>query len=205
MADRLSALRTRLKTATEAATVHGRRHAFWIALVAATAGVVAIAGVVGSSALIRADQWRVRAGELRATREAAAMWREHLVPATEAEEEAWRSSEAAVLERGIDPADRLALLQEVAQRAEDLGIGDVSVSFESSDTLEATAIREVGEAVFEVAPWAMSVRFVADYATVASFIGSLPPQVDVHQLRLTGLEMGVEMELVLLLFASDGS
>lgn len=194
-------MKDRLAVAVRTAGVAVRRHVFWIALIAAVAAVVAVAGVVGSGALLRADEWRVRSGELLATRAAAAMWREELVPATAEERARWQESEAAVRERGIDPADRLALLQEVAQRAENLGIPDVAVSFEGSDTLGTTAIREVGEAVFEVAPWAMAVRFVADYRTVASFIGALPPQVDVHRLRMSAAEAGVETELLLILFA----
>lgn len=205
MADGLSSLTTRLKAAMDTATGAFGRHAFWVALVVATIGVVGVAAVVGSSALIRAEEWRVRTGELLATREAAAMWRAEMVPASPAEEAAWRASEASVRERGIDPSDRLALLQEVAQRAEDLGISDVRVSFESADTLETTAVREVGEAVFEVAPWALAVGFMSDYGTAASLVGSLPPQVDVHRLRMFGLENGVETELVLLVFASEGS
>ncbi len=205
MADGLTSLKARLDAATGAATAASRRHAFWVALVVATVGVVTVAGVVGSAALLRADQWRVRTGELLATREAAAMWRAELVPATPAEQEMWGASEAAVRERGIDPSDRLALLQEVAQRAEDLGIGDVRVSFENADTLETTAVREVGEAVFEVAPWALAVRFIADYGAAAALVGSLPPQVDVHRLRMLGLEDGVETELVLLVFADEGA
>ncbi len=205
MADRLSALKARLTTAAEATTASARRHAFWIALPVAVLGVVLVAWVVGSGALLRADEWRVRSGELLATREAAAMWREELVPPTEPEQASWQESEAAVQERAIDPVDRLALLQDVAQRADDLGIAGVSVSFESAEALETTAIREVGEAVFEVAPWAMGVRFVAGYEAVASFIGSLPPQVDVHRLRLSATESGVETELLLIMFARDGS
>lgn len=191
--------------AAEATRVRVRRHAFWIALVAVVLGVVAAAAVVGSAASLRADEWRVRSGELLATREAAAMWREEFAPATSEERSDWQASEARVREHGIDPADRLALLQEVAQRAEDLGIADVAVWFASTDTLGATTIREVGEAVFEVAPWAVGVRIVTDYRAVASYIGSLPPQVDVHRLMLETTSAGVEAELLLIMFASDGA
>lgn len=203
MADQLSSLKIRLATAVRATKAAIRRHAFWFAVPAATLGVVAVAGVVGSSALLRADEWQTRSGELRATREAARVWRQELIASSPEEEEAWRASAAAVRERGIDPGDRLALLQQVAQRAEDLGIGDVEVSFERSSALETSAIREVGEAVFEVAPWALSARFTADYRTVGSFIGSLPPQVDVHRLRMAALETAVETELVLIVFAGE--
>lgn len=205
MADRLSALRARLRTAGEGTRGAVRRHAFWITLPAVALGVAAVAGAVGASAVTRADEWRVRSQELHGTLEAAARWRRELVPPTSAEEAAWRESEAAVRERGIEPADRLALLQEVAQRAEELGIGDIDLSFASSDELETTALREVGEAVYEVAPWALAVRFTADYPTIASFIGSLPPQVDVHRLAMTAVESGVATELVLIVFAAEGS
>ena len=205
MADGLSPLKARLTTAVEVTVGSVRRHAFWIALPVAVLGVVLVAWLVGAGAQLRADEWRVRSGELLATREAAAMWREELIPPTDRERARWQESEAAVQERAIDPADRLALLQEVAQRAEDLGIAGVSVFFESADTLETSAIREVGEAVFEVAPWAMGVRFVAGYEAVSSFIGSLPPQVDVHRMRLSATEAGVETELLLIMFANDGS
>lgn len=201
MADRLSALKARLSAAVPQGTAAVRRHGFWVALPVAVLGVVMVAFAVESTALLRAEVWRARSGELGATAEAASVWRDELVPVSEEEESAWRASQAAVRERGIDPEDRLGLLQQVAQRAEDLGVGQVSVAFERADTLAVTAIREVGEAVFEVAPWALRVRFIADYSTTSAFIGSLPPQVDVHRLQMNALETGLETDLILIVFA----
>jgi hypothetical protein len=129
-----------------------------------------------------------------------ATWRRELVPPTPAESAAWRSSERAVRERGIDASDRLALLQLVAQRAEDLGIAGVDVNFISADTLDIPIGREVEDEVFDVAPYALSVRFVGDYDDVARFVGSLPPQVEVHQLGLAAGEEGVGARLLLAVF-----
>lgn len=197
MADRLRALRARLGAAGEAA----RQRSFWIALTLATLGVMAVAAAVGSAALLRADAWESRANALRATDGAVAVWRRELVRSSPAESAAWRRSERAVRGRAIAPGDRLALMQLVAQRAEELGIGEVSVAFGAVDTLEIDAVREVDGRVFEPAPYVLQLRFRAAYGQVASFIGALPPAVDVHRLRTEGDgDDALETELVLVVF-----
>jgi hypothetical protein len=204
MADRLTAIRARFGPALEAA---GRR-SFWIVLPLAAMGLIVVAGVLGSTAMLRAEAWRIRANEIRATGETVAAWREDLVPASPAESAAWERSARAVRGYGIDAADRIALMQLVAQRAEDLGIGPVAVAFVAADTLAIDVFREVDGRFFDPAPYALRVGFTAPYAGIASFIGALPPQVDVHRLTVArddeGGRGGVRADLVLVVFLDGG-
>ena len=197
MADRLTAIRARLELVWDAA----RRRSFWIVLPLVTVGIIGVAAVVGSTALLRADAWRIRANEVRATGETVEAWRTELVPPTPAESAAWERSQRLVRGRGIEGGDRIALMQLVAQRAEDLGIGAVSVAFAATDTLDINVFREVDGQVFDPAPYALQVRLRSGYGDLASFIGSLPPQVDVHRVTVTREGGGfVGAELVLVVF-----
>jgi hypothetical protein len=201
MADRLSTVTDRLEAAWESA----RARSFWLILVLATLGVIGVAVVAGSTAMLRADAWRTLANEVRATEQTVMAWREELVPPVPAESAAWENSRRAVRGLGIEGGDRIALMQLVAQRAEDLGLAPVSVAFAASDTLGIDAVREVGDVVLESAPYALHVRLRADYAGVGSFIGSLPPQVEVHRLEATRDTAGILTDLILVVFLEEGA
>ena len=201
MAERLAALRARLEAVGEAA----RARSFWIVLPLTTLAVVGVAGVTGSAALTRAESWRARAAELRATSATVETWREELVEPPPAESAAWGRSRRAARGLGIEPGDRIALMQVVAQRAEELGLADVSVGFVDADTLELETFREVGDAVFDAAPYALQLRVRAGYEAVGSLIGSLPPPVAVHRLRLSRDDQGVTAALTLVVFLRESS
>lgn len=177
-----------------------QRHAFWLALPLAALAVIVTALVVGSMAAERAEAWGERHREARATAAIMEGWSRQLVPPTPAESASWRASARSARERGIEAADRVALMQRVAERAEGLGVGDVQVGFVRADTLQVHGVREVSGDIFELAPYALSLRFMADYATIARVMGALPPQVDVHRARLVGAGTGVDAELILLVY-----
>ncbi len=202
MAEPLNAVKERLEAAWEAA----RTRSFWIVLPVATLGVIGVAGVVGTTAMLRADAWRVRTNEIGATGQTVEAWREDLVEPPPAESAAWERSRRAVRGLGIEGADRIALMQEVAQRAEDLGLGTVSIAYVAADTLGIEVFREVDGVLFDPAPYALHVRVRAGYDGAASFIGSLPPQVEVHRLRMTREEDGggILTDLVLVVFLGGG-
>lgn len=197
--DRLTAVRARLEAVWEAA----RQRSFWVVVPLAALGVVGVAGVVGSTALLRADAWRIRANEIRATGETVKAWREDLVAPPPAESAAWEQSRRAVRQLGIDDGDRIALMQLVAQRAEDLGLETAAIGFLPSDTLGIEVFREVDGQIFDPAPYALHVRLRAGYEGIGRFIGALPPQVGVHRLRATREEGSVLTDLVLVIFLGE--
>jgi hypothetical protein len=183
-----------------------RRHAFWIALPLAILAVVLAAAVVRASAAERAAEWRERHREVSSTAEIVESWRQDMVPLVPAETIAWRASARAARERGIEAGDRIALMQVVAQRAEERGVADVRVGFVRSDTLRVREIREVSGDVFELAPYALSLRFLADYEATAAVVAALPPQVDVHRLELRSIDGdAVEADLLLVVYLGVGS
>lgn len=182
-----------------------RQHAFWIALPLATLAVVVAGVLVGAAAADRAEEWRDRHEATRATESVVERWAQGLVPMAAEETIAWRGSARAARERGIEAADRVALMQLVAQRTEELGVGDVRVGFIRSDTIDVPATREVSGDIFEMAPYAMTLRFLADYGAIARVVGALPPQVDVHRLWMERTDEGVEADIVLVVYLGVGS
>lgn len=200
MADRLDALRARIGAAREAV---GTR-SLWIVLPVAVVVVVGAAWLTGSAAVDRGDEWRTRTGELQATEATIESWRNELVRSTPPEREAWERSRRAARRLGIDGPDRIALMEQVAQRAESLGLVTEAVGFASTDTLALEAFREVDGRVFDPAPYAIQLRLRAGYGGVASLLGALPPQVALHRLRMSRDADGVLAELVLVVFV-DGT
>lgn len=177
-----------------------RDHRFWITLPAAVLIPVLAAVWVGRESLERAEAWRTRGAALEATRTVATQWRATLVSPPPAESAAWLESSRAVRQRGIAEPDRIAIMQRVAERAEGLGLSGVSVAFMETASLVTGPPRELGGEVFELAPYGLEVRFGGDYAGVASFIGSLPPQVEVLGLRLATMDEGVDALVTLLVY-----
>jgi hypothetical protein len=177
-----------------------RRHGFWLALPVATAAVVAAAILTASAAAGRSDAWRERHEEARSTDSVLEGWERGLVPPAAEESAAWRASARSARDRGIEAADRVALMHAVAERAEGLGVADVRVGFIRSDTIQPRGVREVSGDIFELAPYALWLRFRSDYPTVARVIGGLPPQVDVHRVELHEGEGDIEADLVLLVY-----
>lgn len=181
-----------------------RRYGFWAELALAALVVVGPAALVTQTAARRADALAQREATLAALVGAADAWRAAYVPATSAESAAWRLSERRVRERGVDAVDRVALAQLVAQRAEELGIPDVRVGFAPVDDLAPAPALAVDAWTFEMAPYAVTVDFVADYRAIVGFIGSLPPQVAVRRLELERSETGVRASTLLVVYRLVG-
>lgn len=201
MADRRDAVRTRVDAFREAV---GTR-SFWIVLPAAALVVFTVAWLTGSAAVDRAGEWRARTTELTATGETVESWRAGLVRPTPAESAAWERSRRAARRLGIEGRDRIALLEQVAQRAEELGLATVSAGFASADTLDIEVFREVDGRIYDPAPYALQLRVRAGVEGTGRLLGALPPQVVLHRLRTTRDEDGVLTELLLVVFVEEAS
>jgi hypothetical protein len=183
-----------------------RKRRFWAEIVAATLVVVVPAVLVASRSAHRTVELRQRERQLARTTNLADLWTRGFRSATPAESAAWHRSERQVAQRGIRSVDRVGLAQLVTQRAEELGIPDVGVTFVSADSLETAPARTVGEWTFRMAPYALVVEFTTGYDRVLSYVGSLPPQVEVRELRLRRTDGGVHARFLLVVFeGSDGS
>ncbi len=177
-----------------------RRRRFWVEIVAATLVVVVPALLVAGLAARRTAELRQRERQLARTVDLAERWVRGFQSATPAESAAWHRSERQVAQRGIRSVDRVGLAQLVTQRAEQLGIPDVGVAFVPADTLEPAPSRSVGDWTFQMAPFALLVEFTAGYRDVLSYVGSLPPQVEVRRLGLIRAPGGVHARFLLVVY-----
>lgn len=180
-----------------------RRRRFWVEIVAATLVVVVSALWVAGAAARRTEELRQRERQLARTLDLADRWVREFRPVTPAESAAWHRSQRQVAQRGIRSVDRVGLAQLVTQRAEELGIPDVGVAFVSADSLEAAPSRSVGDWTFQMAPYALAVEFTTGYDGVLSYVGSLPPQVEVRQLRLTRAPEGTHARFLLIVYQGE--
>jgi hypothetical protein len=171
----------------------------------AAALALAVAGFwLGSTGLARARALQAEAARLEATLAGANAWLRSYRPPVAAESTAWALSERRVRELPLAPGARVALAQAVAQRADELGIAEVRVRFEPTDTIAPLAARVVGARSFGQGATALSVELLADYADIVRFVGSLPPQVEVRRLALGGTPGGVRARLLLTTYGVEG-
>lgn len=193
-----------MKTGVDAVGRRLHEHRFWLALIGAVLIVVAAATLLGSTARARGAAYGLLRAELEATADVAEDWQRRLESSTPAESLAWRRSEATVRDFGVRAGDRFGIAQVVADRAEQLGFGGVTIDFIDASTLALPPPRSVGPLTMEPASYALDVRFPTDYQGVISFVGSLPPQVAVMSLRLGSSDRGIETALVLVVYEGVG-
>lgn len=181
-----------------------RDRSFWLVLAGTTVGVIVLALWVGRDALARAGEWEDRAAQTARSEALATAWTRDLEEPTPAERRAWAASRTAVEERGIGARGRVALMQEVAQRAESLGVRDALLSFVAADTLEVVVDRELEGTVFEPAPFALRMTGITNTRTLARLVQTLPPQVELVRLDAVAVPEGVEARLLMLVFLGEG-
>lgn len=170
---------------------------FWLTTGLAALIVILAALSTGRSALARAHRLEARADTLaRVLRQADHWLLDYQAPAA-AESAAWRRSERDVRDLGVRASDRIAVAHVVTQRAEELGIAQVRVRLEPPDTLTPPAPRVVDEWSFEMGS-VLAVEMGADFPAVVSFIGALPPQVEVRQVRLARTGEAVRTRFILI-------
>lgn len=193
-----------MKQRREAVLEAVRAQSFWLVLGGTAAVLIGLALWSGRSALARAEAWQERAEGTARAEALARLWTRGLQASTPAERAAWAASAAAVAERGIGARDRVALLQEVAEEAEALGVQDLVLNFVDADSLAAPAERELEGSVFEPAPYALSLGGITDTGTLVRLVRRLPPQVEVVRVDAVAVPEGVEARLVMLVFLATG-
>jgi hypothetical protein len=77
---------------------------------------------------------------------------------------------------------RFSVAQQLAQRAEQLGLTDVRVRFAPADSLEAPPVPELSEARIAVADYVLAVECRGELAAFLSLVNRLPPSVALQQL-----------------------
>lgn len=198
MKEKLRAALADASARLEPALVFLRAHRFW-----AECALVTVLGMVaafsfGWAALGRARAVEARTADLARVEGSFDRWEAELQPPTPQESVTWRASTAALRALGAEATRPLALARLVAQRAEEVGIGDVSIRLLPTDSVTAFEPVELAGWRVEPAGEGLLVEFHGQVGDVVALLGSLPPQAAVGSVQLAPEEGALRARLVLL-------
>lgn len=121
-----------------------------------------------------------------AIRGTAERFSRQFVPVASAETDEWSRTTAQAAEYGVPMESRLALAGSVSRIAEAAGLTSVMVRFVGSDSVAAGSPRQMGEIVFQPAPFGMTLEGSGSALAVARTVLRLPPAVEISGLALSG-------------------
>lgn len=156
-----------------------RARRFWIKCGLVCILAVGATGTLGRSALARTDALRAEAAQLDEVRAGLERWRREGVSATDAEVELWRASVVSLAAMDSAAAEPLLVARRVAGRAERVRVADLSIRMTSGDSLAAGAPLQAGGWTVTAGETGLLVEFTSGIGEIVSFLGALPPQVEV--------------------------
>lgn len=186
----------RLRLAPALAFLRARR--FWVESAAVTLAVAVAAYLVGASAQGRAAALEREAARLEQVGGAMDRWVRELQPPTPQESVAWRESEEALARLGGQAVTPLAVSHLLAQRAEEVGIRNLGIRLASEDSVTVPVPVSVGRWEVRAGDAAVVAEFSGDWASVIGFLGVLPPQVEVADVRVSEAEGRLRARFLLL-------
>lgn len=160
-----------------------RPHEFWFWSGLLTIMALWAALAVGRSAVVRAESIRTEVDRLEAVEARLTTWEQGFQQPGAAEEIAWSESRQALGQLESTRSDPLAVAQQVAQRAEKLGIRGVPINLSTPAGGSGNVI-QVGSWSIESGSTAIRVGFQADLGQIISFVGALPPMTTIENLTL---------------------
>lgn len=174
-----------------------RARRFWIKCAVVAGLALTATGTLGHSALARSAAVQDEAARLEEVRAGLERWRLDGVLPTAAEVALWRSSESSLA--GLSPAasEPLLVARRVADRADRVSVSNLSIRMTPSDSLAAGPPLQLGGWVVESGETGLLVEFESSIGAVVSFLGALPPQVEVAGLQVTGQGERLRSQVVL--------
>lgn len=172
--------------------------AFWLRLVGITLVAMGTLGIVGRSAHARAEALQQEAIRLERIQTAMDRWAGTVVWPTEEEMAAWRSSETLFARLGGSQAQPLALIDLLSRRGDEIGVADVQIRMASADSVYVPPPSSLADWTVTSGRTALAVDLAGDMGSMISFLGALPPQLELGQLTLSTTEGDAEMYLLLL-------
>jgi hypothetical protein len=163
-----------------------RARRFWIKCAVVSVIALAATGTIGRSALARSAVVRDEADRLEQVRAGLEQWRLEGILPSPAEVDLWHSSEASLAALSPAAAEPLLVARRVADRADRAGVSDLAIRMSTSDSLAAGPPLQVGSWTIETADTGLIVEFESSIGQIVSFLGALPPQVEVAGLQVSG-------------------
>ena len=181
-----------------------RARRFWIKCGLVCLLAVGATGTLGRSALARTDALRAEAAQLEEVRAGLERWRLEGVIATGAEVELWRSSAVSLASMDSAAAEPLLNARRVAGRAERVRVTDLSIRMASGDTLASGPPIQVGRWTVTAGETALLVEFTSGVGEIVSFLGALPPQVEVAGVDVSAAGDALRTRMALRLLRAEG-
>lgn len=162
-----------------------RAHRFWVECAFVTFLVLLAGTLVGGRAQARAEGVEREVVRLEQVRAGVDRWLREITPPAAPESLAWRESEQMLEILGGDGVSALSVSHLLAQRAEEIGIRSVRIRLANADSFSIPPATQVGRWELRAGEAAMVAEFVGDWSSVISFLGVLPPQVEVGDVQIT--------------------
>lgn len=199
-------MKERLEQLRAASLVHLRTagawlstHRSWVEVGVLTTLALLAAYAVGSSSLAAAERYDRESDRLIAVASGMDRWAAGFQPVTPGESTAWLESEHAIRTIDTEGADPTTMARLVAARAEEAGIGNLSMRLVPAAEISAPPPIEVGRWSVATGSAGISVEFLGDWPAVIGFFGSLPVQVEVGSVNISpGPERLLRTRVILL-------
>jgi hypothetical protein len=173
---------------------------FWLQIGSLAVLALIASYIIGSSALERAGRYQLDSDRLTATHNGIGRWIDQVQPVFPAESLAWRESDAMLGALAAERMDPASIAQIVAVRAEQIGITDLGIQLLNPDDIPARAPVPAGGWTMSLGGSAVAVQFVGGWPAIISFLGSLPPQVEVGRVEVSATG-GILLRADVLLFS----
>jgi hypothetical protein len=113
------------------------------------------------------------------------LWVTQFQPASNEETAIWQNTASEIHALGVKPSEKLTLAQIVSRRADNAGYGGAHLKF-APVAGNPVPPRQVAGVTFNPAPYQLVITGEGGFGTLATFLGTLPPAVELQSVSLTG-------------------
>jgi hypothetical protein len=133
------------------------------------------------------------------------LWVTQFQPASNEESAIWQNSAAEIQALGVKPSEKLTLAQIVSRRAENAGYDEARLKFVPIDGANSVPPRQVAGVTFNAAAYKLVITGGGGLGTLATFLGTLPPAVELQSVSLSAGDARVNTSLTLSVFEPAGA
>ena len=181
-----------------------RARRFWIKCGVVGIVTVGATATLGRAAIARTTAMREVAASLELVRGGLERWRLDGVLPDTSEHAIWETSARSLAALDSTAADPLLVARRVADRADRVGVEELSIRMAATDTLAAGPPLQVGRWTVAPVEAGLVVEFTSGIGEVVSLLGALPPQVEVAGLQISGVGDALRTTVALRLLRAEG-
>lgn len=170
---------------------------FWLQLAGVTAVALLVFGMIGRAAHSRAEVLEMEASRIAEIHSRIERWDAAVTSPGDEERRHWAQSEEAFLRLGAASAEPLAVANQLARRGDDVGPRDVRIRLVSSDSAFIPPPTNVGEWAINRGNAVLVVETSGSWSSAISFLGALPPTVELSGLEVSESVGTIQMTVTL--------